>query len=255
MLEGKSKGFGVIMFEDTSNIDKALDKPVQELDGEEIRLSKAMPSYDKMRTNKLFVGGLPSALSEDQLKAYFETFGKIQNFQFILNKVTNTRKAFCFIIFESEDAVERITEGKIPPNSVVHTIDGHTVDCKKKFEEDHPVQKKIKARSSLYSFEAAAAAAYTGFPGAAAAANFAYPTAGYEQYYGAAAYAAAAAGYPGYPTAAASYPGYPAGFHGYAAFPTAAASFAAYPAQAAAYHSAYGPIKQNRNGAANFKPY
>lgn len=243
--EGKSTGFAFIIFSDTANIAKALEQSEHEIDGSVAKLTKAMPSSEKMKTNKLFVGGLPAALSEEQLRVYFEKYGKIQNFQFIVNKMTNTRKAFCFILFESSDSVEKITEGKIPPNSVVHTIEGHTVDCKKKFDEDHPVQKKIKARSAQYNsnrqhnyhnsnnyggqgqYDASAAGAYAGYG--------AYGYSGYEQYYG--AYGAYGA-YPGY-----GYPAYPGyAYPGYA-----------YP-QAQAYGSQYGPVKQNRSNS-TYKPY
>jgi len=237
--EGKSKGFAFVIFSDTANIAKALEQAEHEIDGATAQLSKAMPSSEKMKTNKLFVGGLPAALSEEQLRVYFEKYGKIQNFQFIVNKMTNTRKAFCFILFESTEAVEKITEGKIPPNSVVHTIEGHTVDCKKKFDEDHPVQKKIKARSAQYNSNRQhnyhnnnnygqgqydASGAYAGYG--------AYGYSGYEQYYG----AYGAYGYPGYGY---PYPGY--AYPGYA-----------YPQ--AAYGSQYGPVKQNRSNS-SYKPY
>lgn len=236
--EGKSKGFAFIIFSDTANIAKALEQQEHEIDGSQAKLTKAMPSSEKMKTNKLFVGGLPAALSEEKLRVYFEKYGKIQNFQFIVNKMTNTRKAFCFILFESTDAVEKITEGKIPPNSVVHSIEGHTVDCKKKFDEDHPVQKKIKARSAQYNSNRQhnyhnnnnynqgqydASGAYAGYG--------AYGYSGYEQYYG----AYGAYGYPGYGY---PYPGY--AYPGYA-----------YPQ---AYGSQYGPVKQNRSNS-SYKPY
>lgn len=235
--EDKSKGFAFIIFSDTANIAKALEQTEHEIDGTAVKLAKAMPSSEKMKTNKLFVGGLPGALSEEQLRAYFEKYGTIQNFQFIVNKMTNTRKAFCFVLFESPEAVEKITEGKIPPNSVVHTIEGHTVDCKKKFDEDHPVQKKIKARSAQYNSNRQNNYHHNNNYGqgqydpSAYAGYGAYGYSGYEQYYG----AYGAYGYPGYGY---PYPGY--AYPGYA-----------YPQ---AYGSAYGPVKPNRSNSA-YKPY
>ena len=242
--EGKSKGFAFVIFSDTANITKALEQEEHKIDDKAVRLTKAMPSSDKMKTNKLFVGGLPAALSEDQLRAYFEKYGLIQNFQFIVNKMTNTRKAFCFIVFDDPDAVEKITEGKIPPNSVVHTIEGHTVDCKKKFDEDHPVQRKIKARSAQYNqnrqnnyHNSSSSYGQGHYDPAAYAASYgaAYPGyTGYEQYYG----AYGAYGYPGYSY---PYPGY---------------SYPAYPYPPTYGASAYGPAKTNRSGVNyNYKPY
>lgn len=99
---------------------------------------------DKNKTCKLFCGGLPHALTEDQLSEYFSQYGTINNFEFIYDKGTQQRKHFCFIVFQDSDAVEKITTGKVPPGSVVHHIGTYRVECKKKFEDNHPVQKKIK---------------------------------------------------------------------------------------------------------------
>lgn len=250
--EGDSKGFCFVVFSDPANISKALEKEQHEIGEKVVKLTTAMPSSEKMKTNKLFIGGLPAALSEEHLRNYFEKYGKIHQFQFIINKLTNIRKAFCFITFESPESVEKITEGKVPPNSVVHTIDGHTVDCKKKFDEDHPVQKKIKARSAQYNsnrnnnhqgynsgysqgqYDAAAAAYGSTYGAAGAYGAGAYGAApGYDQYYAQYGYQY---GYPGY-----SYPGYgyPAGYQ--------------YPP---GYGSAYGPVKQQNNRSnSTYKPY
>ena len=232
--DNKSKGYGYVFFNDNSNIQKVLDASEHSVDESNITVKQVLPSdSEKMKTNKLFVGGLPSTLYEPDLRQYFEKFGKIEHFQFVVNKMTNVRKAFCFITFVDADAVDKITEGKIPPNSVVHTINGMTVDCKKKFDEDHPVQKKVKARSSYSNNRTNNPNYNTGYPQApynpaGGYYGYGYPT-GYEQYY-------AQYGY-GYPAYGYGYPGY--GYPGY------------YPQ---AYGSGYGPMKQHQNRN-NYKPY
>jgi len=239
--DGTSRGFGFIVFSDPAHIDTALEVAEHKIDDKVVICSRAKSLSDKMRTRKLFIGGLPAALTEDHLREYFEKYGPIDNFQFVMNKQTNIRKAFCFIEFRDEETVEKITEGKIPPNSVVHTIEGQTVDCKKKFDDDHPIQKKLRQNSTRYNDN--------GYRQGYGYDQSAYGGGGYDysQYgayagYGAYGYDQSAAyGAYGYP----AYPGYGYGY--------------SYPP--AAYGAAnYGPVKPSStrgssSHSASYKPY
>ena len=40
--------------------------------------------------------------------------------------------------------LKHFPSGKVPPQSQKHSINGYTVECKKKFADSHPVQKRIK---------------------------------------------------------------------------------------------------------------
>lgn len=238
--DGTSRGFGFIVFSDAAHIDTALEVAEHKIDDKVVICSRAKSLSDKMRTRKLFIGGLPAALTEDHLREYFEKYGPIDNFQFVMNKQTNIRKAFCFIEFRDEETVEKITEGKIPPNSVVHTIEGQTVDCKKKFDDDHPIQKKLRQNSTRYN-DNGYRQGY-GYDQSAYGGGY-----DYSQYAGYAGYGAygydqsAAYGAYGYP----AYPGYGYGY--------------SYPP--AAYGAAnYGPVKPSSNRgssshSASYKPY
>ena len=232
--EGKSECFGFVLFNDDNDINK-LFRVEHSIDGTAIKIQRILPSdSEKMKTKKLFVGGLPHALKEHHLRSYFEKFGKIQYFQFVMNKTTNIRKTYCFIVFEDADSVDKITEGKIPPNSVVHTVNGLSVDCKKKFDDDHPIQQKIKSRVSSasqnnhwhsyrnhrnYNSNYYNQSSYS-------YGSYGYPS-GYEQYYNYYGYSGYY-GYPGY-----SYPGY--GYSG-------------------SYDSNYGPVK-NESKDNSYQPY
>jgi len=237
--DGTSRGFGFIVFSDPAHIDLALEVAEHKIDDKVVICSRAKSLSDKMKTRKLFIGGLPAALSEENLREYFEKYGPIDNFQFVMNKQTNIRKAFCFIEFRDEETVEKITEGKIPPNSVVHTIEGQTVDCKKKFDDDHPIQKKLRQNSTRYNDN--------GYRQGYGYDQSAYGQYDYSQYgayagYGAYGYDQSAAyGAYGYP----AYPGYGYGY--------------GYPP--AAYGAAnYGPVKPSStrgssSHSASYKPY
>ncbi|XP_077098252.1 RNA-binding protein Musashi homolog 2a isoform X2 [Siphateles boraxobius] len=62
----RSRGFGFITFADVSSVDKVLAQPHHELD------SKTMVT----RTKKIFVGGLSASTVVEDVKQYFEQFGK-----------------------------------------------------------------------------------------------------------------------------------------------------------------------------------
>ena len=40
----------------------------------------------------------------------------------MVDRVTGNRKGFCFVIFADPEAVEEVTDGKIPPQSQKHEI-------------------------------------------------------------------------------------------------------------------------------------
>jgi len=145
---GRSKGFCFVVFNDKQAMEEVL-KSEHEIDGKAVQVRRAGETAGNNLTNKLFCGGLPHALSEDDLREYFAQFGQISNFEFIFEKGTQVRRHFCFIVFEDPNSVEKIVEGKLPPGSVVHHIGKYRVECKKKFEDNHPIQKKVKRESNM----------------------------------------------------------------------------------------------------------
>ncbi|XP_074888573.1 RNA-binding protein Musashi homolog 2-like isoform X4 [Buteo buteo] len=62
----RSRGFGFVTFADPASVDKVLAQPHHELD------SKTMVT----RTKKIFVGGLSANTVVEDVKQYFEQFGK-----------------------------------------------------------------------------------------------------------------------------------------------------------------------------------
>uniref|UniRef100_A0A8C1XFA3 Musashi RNA-binding protein 2a n=1 Tax=Cyprinus carpio TaxID=7962 RepID=A0A8C1XFA3_CYPCA len=76
----RSRGFGFITFADVSSVDKVLAQPHHELDSKTIDPKVAFPrrAQPKMvtRTKKIFVGGLSASTVVEDVKQYFEQFGK-----------------------------------------------------------------------------------------------------------------------------------------------------------------------------------
>nr|KYP72488.1 DAZ-associated protein 1 [Cajanus cajan] len=61
-----------------------------------------------IRRRKIFVGGLPSGISEEKFKEYFERFGTITDVAVMRDSVTNRPRGFGFITFGSEKSVNDV---------------------------------------------------------------------------------------------------------------------------------------------------
>lgn len=58
---------------------------------------------------KLFIGGLPYALTDQKLKELFEQFGQVLSSQVVMDKFTNQSKGFGFVeMSEDSEAQEAI---------------------------------------------------------------------------------------------------------------------------------------------------
>lgn len=69
---GRSRGFAFIVFATTDAIDK-----VSEAGEHVINNKKVDPKKAKARHGKIFVGGLTTEISDDEIKTYFSQFGNV----------------------------------------------------------------------------------------------------------------------------------------------------------------------------------
>ncbi|KAJ8550033.1 hypothetical protein K7X08_033740 [Anisodus acutangulus] len=128
---GFGKGFGFVTFADSSVVEQLLQDQHIIL-GRTVEVKLATPKGESRQsqrcsecqqfqrqnsetsrishTRKIFVGGLPPYLSEQDFKNYFESFGKIEDAKIIFDRAANTPRGFGFVTYESEEAVTSVLQ-------------------------------------------------------------------------------------------------------------------------------------------------
>ncbi|XP_031713397.1 RNA-binding protein Musashi homolog 2 isoform X7 [Anarrhichthys ocellatus] len=150
----RSRGFGFVTFTDAASVDKVLAQQHHELDSKTIDPKVAFPrrAQPKMvtRTKKIFVGGLSANTVVEDVKQYFEQFGKVDDAMLMFDKTTNRHRGFGFITFESEDVVEKVCEIHF------HEINNKMVECKKAQPKEvmFPPGTRGRARGLPYTMDA-----------------------------------------------------------------------------------------------------
>ncbi|KAK6796742.1 hypothetical protein RDI58_004443 [Solanum bulbocastanum] len=129
------KGFGFVTFADSSVIDQLLHQQ-HIIVGRTVDVKLAIPKgasgqcqlgsecphfqrqnsetgNSKSNRRKIFVGGLPLSLSEEDFKTYFEKFGTVEQVNLISDKETKTPRGFGFVTYDSEESVTHVLQERL----------------------------------------------------------------------------------------------------------------------------------------------
>ncbi|KAL6195198.1 hypothetical protein ACLB2K_030818 [Fragaria x ananassa] len=113
---GTPRGFGFITYADPSVVDKVIEDTHvingKQSEFEQVEIKRTIPKGQgqskDFRTKKIFVGGIPSAVSEEELKSFFSKSGEVVEHQIIRDHETNRSRGFGFVIFDSEEVVDEL---------------------------------------------------------------------------------------------------------------------------------------------------
>lgn len=72
-----------------------------------IRVSQEQTQLDRSTVNKIFVGGIKDAITENDMQEFFSQFGTIEKIETFTDKETNKKKGFAFVTFTDFDAVDK----------------------------------------------------------------------------------------------------------------------------------------------------
>lgn len=109
-VTGHARGFGFVTYADPSVCERVM-KDTHILDNRTVEIKRSIPRENMAKgpkTKKIFVGGMPPSINEEEFKNYFAKFGKVVEHQIMQDHSTGRSRGFGFITFDSEQAVEDI---------------------------------------------------------------------------------------------------------------------------------------------------
>ncbi|KAF3947957.1 hypothetical protein ACB098_01G262900 [Castanea mollissima] len=106
---GQPRGFGFVTYAEPSVVDKVIEDP-HIINGKQVEIKRTIPKgaigSKDIRTKKIFVGGIPATVNEDEFRDFFAQFGEVKEHQIMRDHSTSRSRGFGFISFDTEQAVD-----------------------------------------------------------------------------------------------------------------------------------------------------
>ncbi|XP_058101949.1 heterogeneous nuclear ribonucleoprotein 1 [Magnolia sinica] len=106
---GQPRGFGFVTYADPSVVDKVIQE-THVIHGKQVEIKRTIPkgaiATKDFKTKKIFVGGIPTTVTDDEFNNFFSKFGEVKEHQIMRDHSTNRSRGFGFITFETEEAVD-----------------------------------------------------------------------------------------------------------------------------------------------------
>jgi len=106
---GQPRGFGFVTYADPSVVDQVIEDP-HIINGKQVEIKRTIPKGSMgsrdFKTKKIFVGGIPTAVNEDEFRDFFSQFGEVREHQIMRDHSTSRSRGFGFITFDTEQAVD-----------------------------------------------------------------------------------------------------------------------------------------------------
>ncbi|CAM8903621.1 unnamed protein product [Rhodiola kirilowii] len=110
-LTGKPRGFGFITYADPAVVDIMIEE-THVINGKQVEIKRTIPKgaalTNDFKTKKIFVGGLPVSVTEEDFKDFFSKYGKVVEHEIIIDHATKRSRGFGFIVFDNEQIVDRV---------------------------------------------------------------------------------------------------------------------------------------------------
>ncbi|XVF21176.1 hypothetical protein REPUB_Repub12eG0068100 [Reevesia pubescens] len=126
---GRPRGFGFITFADPSVVDTVMQED-HVINDKLVEIKRTIPKgssqSNDFKTKKIFIGGIPTSVTEDEFKNFFSKYGKVVEHEIIRDHATKRSWGFGFIVFDNEKVVDNMLA-----NGNMIDMEGTQVEIKK----------------------------------------------------------------------------------------------------------------------------
>ncbi|KAK9272969.1 hypothetical protein L1049_003349 [Liquidambar formosana] len=106
---GQPRGFGFVTYADPSVVDRVIQDS-HSINGKTVEIKRTIPKgaigSKDFKTKKIFVGGIPAAVTDDEFKDFFSEFGEVKDHMIMRDHSTSRSRGFGFITFDTEQSVD-----------------------------------------------------------------------------------------------------------------------------------------------------